>query len=460
MKFQRKILLYFSSLSIPLIALALLFIYTLFAEYREEEFQQQQKEKITTTIRFLTEIEQIEEELIQAMDRLTIHDFYDEKLLIFDANKELIYSSIDDTPIPYADILLDKISDIKTWYETKDELYDVVAVYVEIRGHQYYGISKAYDAFGYSKLAYLRYILLFTFFAISISIILLAFYMAGRISRSIEDVTKQIKNYNFQEKYIPILTKEVGGEVAELSAQFNNLLQRMYDAFAFQKHAIHHISHELKTPISILVSNFDNIEKENLPENLYNFIQEQKADTKSLGEIIQALLEISKAEAGHNLIQDNVRMDELIFDIANELKLLFPNFSFAVNYGNIGDDENQLIIHGNERLLRSAIMNLMLNSIHYSSKPKGAIDISVAGGFLQISFQNQGKVLSEKEQEFLFQHFFRGENSKGIRGFGLGLVFIHKIVMLHHGNIDYKAIEKNTNQFQLTLPLPLKPLKT
>lgn len=460
MKFQRKILLYFSSLSIPLIALALLFIYTLFAEYREEEFQQQQKEKITTTIRFLTEIEQIEEELIQAMDRLTIHDFYDEKLLIFDANKELIYSSIDDTPIPYADVLLDKISDIKTWYETKDELYDVVAVYVEIRGHQYYGISKAYDAFGYSKLAYLRYILLFTFFAISISIILLAFYMAGRISRSIEDVTKQIKNYNFQEKYIPILTKEVGGEVAELSAQFNNLLQRMYDAFAFQKHAIHHISHELKTPISILVSNFDNIEKENLPENLYNFIQEQKADTKSLGEIIQALLEISKAEAGHNLIQDNVRMDELIFDIANELKLLFPNFFFAINYGNIGDDENQLIIHGNERLLRSAIMNLMLNSIHYSSKPKGAIDISVAGGFLQISFQNQGKVLSEKEQEFLFQHFFRGENSKGIRGFGLGLVFIHKIVMLHHINIDYKAIEKNTNQFQLTLPLPLKPLKT
>ncbi len=63
------------------------------------------------------------------MDRVSIHDIYDEKLLIFDRNKKLVYSSIDDTPIAFSRELLDELSDNTPWLERKDGKYDVVAVY-------------------------------------------------------------------------------------------------------------------------------------------------------------------------------------------------------------------------------------------------------------------------------------------------------------------------------------------
>src|SRR5690606_31020531 len=99
MSIRRKILLYFSATIISLLGITLFFIYTLFYEFREEEFQQKQKQKITSTIKFLTEIKQADESIIQALDRISINEFYDEKLLIFDASKNLIYSSIDDLQI-------------------------------------------------------------------------------------------------------------------------------------------------------------------------------------------------------------------------------------------------------------------------------------------------------------------------------------------------------------------------
>lgn len=93
-----KILLYFSVVTIVLVGVALLFIYTFFYEYREEEFHEQQRNKIMTTLKILTEIRGIDEKLVQAMGQITINDLYDEKLLIFDRNKALIYTSIDNTP--------------------------------------------------------------------------------------------------------------------------------------------------------------------------------------------------------------------------------------------------------------------------------------------------------------------------------------------------------------------------
>src|SRR5690606_544889 len=165
MSIRRKILLYFSTTIISLLGITLFFIYTLFYEYREEEFQQKQKQKITSTIKFLTEIKRADESIIQAMNRISINEFYDEKLLIFDYNKSLIYSSIDDLIVPDQDVkeILNVLTVANPWLDTKEDLYDVVGVYVKYNNNTYYGINKAFDEAGYSKLDFLRYVLVFMF---------------------------------------------------------------------------------------------------------------------------------------------------------------------------------------------------------------------------------------------------------------------------------------------------------
>ena len=455
MSIRRKILLYFSATIISLLGITLFFIYTLFYEYREEEFQQKQKQKITSTIKFLTEIKQADASIIQAMDRISINEFYDEKLLIFDHAKELIYSSIDDLQIldKEANAILTVLTIAHPWLETKDDLYDVVGVYVKYNNNTYYGINKAFDESGYSKLDFLGYVLIFTFLGISLVIILIAYYLSRIIAEPIVDITEKITDYNFDTLYIPIQIKSSENEIVVLAEQFNKLMKRMKEAVSFQKHAIKHISHELKTPIAILVSNFERMENETELEVLKVQLGRQKEDTKSLSEIINLLLELSKTDTGQSLPKTKIRVDELIFDTIDELAQVYPNFEFSLDYLGPTDDEELLTIVGSARLLKAAFMNLMLNSIHYSSNNEGNIHIITGENQLQIDFINQGPIITSEEQKYLFQHFFRGENSKGKSGFGLGLVFIHKIISQHNGSISYTPDEKRLNTFSVIFPL-------
>ncbi|HTF17454.1 MAG TPA: HAMP domain-containing sensor histidine kinase, partial [Chryseolinea sp.] len=352
MNIRKKIVLYFSSVTIVLLATALIFIYTLFSRFREEEFQQRQVEKIRTTLKFLTEIRNIDQDLIEAMDRITIHDIYDEKLLIFDKSKKLVYSSIDDTPVTFSADILAALSAEQPLMEEKDGLYDVTGIYLEKDDKAYYGISKAYDISGYSKLDYLRYVLTFTLVGICLAVILIAYYLSAKITRSIVEVTRQINDFSVDGTHNKVVTTGTSDEVSILAQRFNELMQRMNEAFAFQKHAVHHISHELKTPIAVLLSDIERMERETDPERLHHLIRIQKDNTKSLGEIINSLLEIAKTESGNAVTTTLVRVDEMIFDLIASFRTLHPEFQFAITYAESVVNADNLLVRVNDRLFR------------------------------------------------------------------------------------------------------------
>jgi K+-sensing histidine kinase KdpD len=95
----------------------------------------------------------------------------------------------------------------------------------------------------------------------------------------------------------------------------------------------------------------------------------------------------------------------------------------------------------------------MVNCSQYSSDGTARIILSVESHQLKIEYINTGTTINIDEQQYLFQHFFRGENSKGKKGFGLGLVLVHKILALHNGSVKYSVEGDNTNKFTMFLPL-------
>lgn len=453
MSIRTKILLYCSVFTIILVGIVYFLIYGLFAQYREEAFQEKQELKIETTLELLTDIKNIDKALIEAMDQLTINGLYDEKLLIFDKGKNLIYSSIDDTPIANPELYLKDLSPSNRRIEQKDSLYDVIGIYLEYEGKGFYGISKAYDISGYSTLKYIKNVLILSFLAIVVTLILILYYLSGKITHSILSVTRQIKNYHFETNASPIHTENSKDEIALLVTRFNELMFRMNQAYLFQKHAVHHISHELKTPIAVLVLNFEKLEKETDLQKVQEFIQIQKEGTKSLSDIINSLLEIAKVESGKDIQQSKLRIDELLYDITDELSALYPDFCCSIEYADSIDDEANLTVPGNSKLIKVALSNLMINSLQYSSDGNVKIILAQKDKFLEIEYLNKGKTINPDEQQYLFQHFFRGENSKGKRGFGLGLVMVHKILTLHNGQINYTTEDTDTNKFSVLLPL-------
>ncbi len=455
MKIRNKILLYFSTTVTSLTIISSIIIYLLFSEYREEEFQQRQKQRIKYTIGLIAEYKSLSENLSAIMDKLTIHDFYDEKMLIFDKHKKLIYKSVDDLPIHNYEQLLNELSPAKQWIETREGRYDIVAVYIENELNHFYAISKAFDAFGYSKLLFLRNVLIIITSIISITVLLITLYLSGRISKPITAFAEKLGHYDISGNNIASLeTTPSSFELNYLTEKFNQLIERTNEAFAFQKHTVHHISHQLKTPVAVLVSELERIKNLSGTETIQTEIENQIVKTTSLGNIIHTLLEISKIESGVDVQKESIRVDELIFDIMTELNIIYPDFSFEFNYIPDEISPNRLEIQANATLIKQALQNLLVNSIAYSDNNKAKVVVDgTAPGNLKILISNTGSPIAEDEQKLLFHYFFRGKNSVHNTGFGLGLVLTRKILSLSSSTISYSSPSVNLNVFEVHFPL-------
>lgn len=455
MKIRSKIHIYFSSTVILLLGISLTIIYILFSEYREESFQQQQYEKIKYTIGLIAKFKHMSAELAVLMDEQDIHDFYDEKLVVYDGEKELVFSSIDDLTIEKQAEILSQLSTDKTWIETKENSYDLIGVYLEHKSTPYFAISKAYDASGYSKLYFLKNVLIGIFITISIVVIFISIFLSHKISQPITALAEKLTNIEWHEnKATEIYIDTTSYELELLTERFNQLLKRTNDAFSFQKHTLHHISHELKTPIAVLVSELEKIESYSDADKMRSEIEGQVNNAKSIGNIINVLLEISKIDSGHEPKKEIHRIDELIFDIIEELQIIQPDFNFEVNYFSDDISEEKLTLKMNKLLMKQALLNLLTNSITYSDNGKSEIKIDCSHpSQLRILVGNSGPTISEDEAKHLFHRFFRGKNSRHKMGFGLGLVLTQKIISIHSGSITYSNPSPHLNVFELVLPL-------
>ena len=447
MKIRNKILLYFSSTVIGLTLVSFVVIWYLFSEYREEEFQQQQLEKITYTVRLVNEHKKQSEQLSSMLDEQDIHDFYDEKLLIYDRSKELIFSSIDNLEIKRANQILHELSPNMRWIETKGGDYDIVGVYLEFEGKAYYAISKAFDSEGYSKRDFLGKLLAGLFVVFTLVVWLITRHLSNIISRPIVALSEKLSKMVVEDSAEIEITTTTS-ELKTLTGKFNELLARTRESFVFQKHTIHHISHELKTPIAILVSELEKLQKEGDIDQIKLQVQRLAGNAKSLGGIINVLLEISKIDSGQAISRAPVRIDELLFDIIGELNRIHPGYIFELNYPSGSFDESQLYISSNRLLMKQAFQNLLLNGVTYSDDGKVEVLIEFPGPQkIRVSFTNRGTPLSPDETRFLFSHFFRGANSRDKSGFGLGLVLTHRIFSLHSATIYYETPGAEMNRF-------------
>lgn len=455
MKIRHKILVYFSTLAIALSGTAFILIYALFSGYRTDEFRQRIRDKTYTTLKFLVEVQAIDNEMLKIIDRNTINSLSKEKILIYNHKRKLIYESLDDTKIDFPEKILLQLGSNNRQVEFDDNGFDVVGVIFEFERQEYYGIAKAYDEYGLSKLRYLKYMLVMIFILISGIILISSFLLSRQISQPINKMAAEIGTLDFESGgYITL--KSSGHEIKLLVRRFNELMKRLNNSFLFQKHAIHHISHELKTPIAALISNIERMEYMNDIESIKRGLKHQKADTRKLADIINTLLELSKVESGRKIDTEMVRIDELIFEVIGEYKIFKENLEFSVEIDDNILHENELVVPCNRKLIRLALMNLVSNCAQYSNNGKASIALTSRNGYLNIAFSNTGDVVPEEERQYIFQRFYRGRNSKGKSGFGLGLVLISKIMLLHGAYVEYKNPRENVNVFNIGLPLNSK----
>ena len=302
-------------------------------------------------------------------------------------------------------------------------------------GAFFYVIAKS--LFNIHQLDSLINILFFTFL-IAIGIVALGGWIytgqaLAPVAKIVEQVDKMLPS-NLQTR---LNTPKNKDEIGRLVLTFNSLLDRIHHAFELQKNFISNVSHELKNPISAIVSQIQVVlENQNrLKEEYQQTLQSVLNDTYELAETTDNLLQLAHLHTEKYQIPkfEPVRLDDIL--LLSREKLLRNHKEYRITFDIEGspDSENDLCVLGNEMLLRSAFINLMENCCKYSADKSAYVKAIITdNGKKYVEIADHGEGIAADDIPLLFQPFYRNPKHKHIKGTGIGLSLVDSICKLHH----------------------------
>ena len=211
-------------------------------------------------------------------------------------------------------------------------------------------------------------------------------------------------------------------------------------------------SHEFRTPLSTILSSLVLMKSYCTTKNHEKFEEHTgkiKHSIKNLTELLDDFLSISKIEEGGiKIYPDEFRIKKFIGSICSEMQMITKT-NQQINYTHNGEEFSYL----DSKLLKNILYNLISNAIKYSPNEKAIEVIStLKENYLVISIKDFGIGIPKKDQNHLFERFYRCENASTIQGTGLGLNIVSNYVDLLNGEINFESEENEGTMFTLTFP--------
>ena len=219
---------------------------------------------------------------------------------------------------------------------------------------------------------------------------------------------------------------------------------------------LNNMTHEFKTPLTNIALAGKMIIKDSCIKDedkikYYSAIILDENEKLALQvEQMLTMVELEKGETPLNKTTINVH--EIIYNATKNISIQIENKLGSIT---LNLDASHPLIHGDKTHISHAISNLIDNAIKYSlDKPELVITTVNSEKFLIISITDKGVGISNENQKKIFDKYFRVPtgNVHDVKGFGLGLSYVKKIVELHDGTINVKSELKKGSLFTITLP--------
>lgn len=210
------------------------------------------------------------------------------------------------------------------------------------------------------------------------------------------------------------------------------LINKQFRQSEQQQNFMMAITHELKTPIAVTRLNLETMQMRKL-----EYSQQQKLISSTIQEanrlntLCNNMLLMSQIDSGrYTFTKERFDLATLVNDCAEDFITRFPARKIDVEI------PDEIIINGDKLLLQLAINNLLDNALKYSGKEDVVlIKLFLDNEMIRLQVIDQGRGVSEKEKEKIFEKYFRGAQMQ-TKGTGLGLYLSKEIVKQHHGNIS------------------------
>lgn len=264
----------------------------------------------------------------------------------------------------------------------------------------------------------------------------------------LSNATKQIAAGNFD---ISIGWAHKKGGPARLARNFNLMAQELKANEYLRKDFISNVSHEFKTPLSIISGYAELLDGEEISDiDRHEYSQTIQKESKRLIKLTGDLLSISRLD--HQKIQEKAEPFRVDEQIRQAVLLFSPEWS-AKNIA-MEIDIPEIMYTGNEALLAQVWSNLIENAVKFTGF-EGLISIwaRARNGCVTVKISDNGEGMSEETQARIFEQFYQGDSSHAAEGHGLGLALVKKILDFSGGSISVTSNLGSGTNFTITLPV-------
>lgn len=454
MKIKYKIALYYTlSATLLLVSFATL-AYYFSAQSRRQEYLERLEYRARSIANVIIEDDKVRIDLLRKLDKTTFQDLYQETILVYSPNYDLLYSNLKDTAIRTHRSLLDyiKTNGVYSYEKDNDEM---VGIYYSEGSMAVLVLVSSLDKYGFQNLQNLKRILLIELIAALVLLVVIGYFFARKMVQPIDKLVEQmdtINANNLQDTRVNIKGKD---EISKLGNNFNTMLQRLSASFDLQKSFVSNASHELRTPLASIISQLQvALSKERNEEEYVSTMGSVLEDAENLSDLTNGLLQLAQSDLSEQQFTFYpVRIDELLLEMGNLIKLKRrAQNKIEIAFLKEPELDTQMTCESNESLLKILFLNLMDNACKFSPDNTAYVSIDFHTHYIQIQVKDNGIGIPAGELNNIFEPFYRARNAQQTRGHGLGLSICKKIVQLHKGHLTVHSREGSGTVFTVLLP--------
>ena len=261
---------------------------------------------------------------------------------------------------------------------------------------------------------------------------ILTYFVSGRALKPLRSFASQVEQVQLNNLADMRIDEDVISEFRQLSRSFNQMLERLNNAFAAQRQFTGNAAHELRTPLALMQAQLElfSAEHPDVRPETAEFLTLLREQTERLIQMTRTLLEMSNLrQVARN---ERIQLAPMIEEIFTDLAPLSDKLGVTLTA------EGDGIMTGSDALIYRLIFNLTENAVKYN-RPGGSVRVCVTQETekLLIRVSDTGCGIPEKYQQSIFQPFFRVDKSRSREygGAGLGLSLVWEIADLHGGSV-------------------------
>jgi len=276
-------------------------------------------------------------------------------------------------------------------------------------------------------------------------------WFVGRALRPVSEISATAVKISAGDLSQRINVAEAESELGQLAAVLNSTFARLETAFAQQKQFASDAAHELRTPVSVILTQTQAaLNRERDAASYKQTVEACQRAAQRMRKLIESLLALARFDAGQEILKrQQFDFSKTVSDCAGLVSPLADERAVKISV-----EAEPIEIIGDSERLAQVVTNLLTNAIQYN-KPEGEVRVKLESqnGLAVLTVADTGQGITAENLPQVFGRFFRADTSRtGAGNSGLGLAIAKAIVEAHGGTIEVTSEENAGTTFTVRLP--------